>query len=248
MRSLSYTIKLEIFEGPFDLLFHLIEKSKIDIYNIPISEITEQYLQYLKNMEECDLEITSEFLVMAATLIEIKSKMLLPSKQERDKQSEEANPQDPRKNLVEKLIEYKQYKNVAIELKKREEKYKKVFYKQQEQLEHFFADQSNENMHMETTDLLKAFSNLLKKREQLFVHKINIHQIPTEKFTLKDKMKQIKKCLINKNILEFQQLFTSLFNKSEVVVTFLALLELIKQNFLLVQQNENFGDIVIKKL
>ena len=117
---MSYTVKLEVFEGPFDLLVHLIEKAKVDIYNIPIAKITEQYLEYLEGFTTFDLEIASEFLVMAASLIEIKSKMLLPDKND-EQLSMDIVEEDPRQDLVKRLLEYKKFKNAAEEFKKREE-------------------------------------------------------------------------------------------------------------------------------
>lgn len=243
---MAYNVKLEIFEGPFDLLFHLIEKAQVDIYNIPIAIIAEQYIQYIEDMKDFDLEVTSEFLVMAATLLEIKSKMLLPNKQEEQLEIEFEN-EDPREELVKRLIEYKKYKHMAIALKKREEVYKKVFYKQPEQLDQFIACDEQELGHLEIGCLLEAFHRLVKKRKKANQNNVHFNEIKRDAFTIDCKIEQIKKLLANNNFLTFEQLFCHPFDRSEIVTTFLALLELIKLKFVRVQQNEAFGTIILKK-
>ena len=132
---MEYEIILDKFEGPLDLLYHLIEKDKVDIYDIPIYKITSQYISYINDMKELDLEITSEFLIMASTLIEIKSKMLLPKKDKEDITHDE-DQLDPREELVKRLIEYKRYKEASIELKSRESTYKNIYYKRKEEIEY----------------------------------------------------------------------------------------------------------------
>ncbi|WZL74924.1 segregation/condensation protein A [Clostridiaceae bacterium 35-E11] len=243
---MAYNVKLEVFEGPFDLLFHLIEKAQVDIYNIPIATIAEQYIQYIQEMKDFDLEVTSEFLVMAATLLEIKSKMLLPQKQEEQLEIE-LESEDPRKELVKRLIEYKKYKHMAIELKKREEVYKKVFYKQQEQLDQFIVCDEQELDNLELKDLLEAFHRLVKKRIRTNENRLHFNEIKRDTFTIEYKIEQIKNLLANNNFLTFEQLFFDAYDKSEIVITFLALLELMKLKFILAQQNEAFGTIILKK-
>ncbi|WP_129597082.1 segregation/condensation protein A [Anaerophilus nitritogenes] len=242
---MSYNIKLKEFEGPFDLLFHLIEKAKVDIYNIPIAQITEQYMEYIENMKKFDLEIASEFLVMAATLIEIKSKMLLPNEEENQIEMD-IEEEDPRKELVKRLIEYKKYKHVATELKNREELYTKIFYKNPEQLDEYIQTDSKEIENIDMKDLIDAFEKLLKKRRKLSEKNMKFHSIQRDEYSLEEKIKSIKEIVILRNAVEFEDLFHEPYNKSEMVVTFLALLELIKLKFIFVQQDRVFGKIMIQ--
>ncbi|TCO79826.1 segregation/condensation protein A [Marinisporobacter balticus] len=243
---MTYQIKLEAFEGPFDLLFHLIEKAKVDIYNIPIAEIAEQYVQYIEDIKKFDLEITSEFLVMAATLIEIKSKMLLPNKKEEQLEMDIVE-EDPREALVKRLIEYKKYKNAATEFKNREEIYTKFFYKQPEQFDQFVRSDTQELGELEMKDLLDAFNRMLKKRKKINQNRIHIKEIKREEITLEDKIKQVKNLIYQKNSLEFEKFFINSFDKSEIVVTFLAILELMKLKFIVVEQNGTFGNMVVTR-
>lgn len=185
---MKYTIKTEAFEGPFDLLFHLIEKNKIDIYDIPISEIIDQYMYYIYEMESLNLEIASEFLVMAATLIEIKSKLLLPSEALKEKEIEMEDV-DPRSQLVKKLLEYKKYKIVAIELKKKEKSYNKLHFKPKEEL---VLDVGQQDIALEGVgiqDLINAFKEILltKSKYKKFRSSDNIQKISRESITIEDK-------------------------------------------------------------
>ncbi|WP_053957364.1 segregation/condensation protein A [Inediibacterium massiliense] len=243
---MSYNIKLKEFEGPFDLLFHLIEKAKVDIYNIPIAKITEQYMDYIENMKKFDLEIASEFLVMAATLIEIKSKMLLPNEEE-SQIAMDIEEEDPRKELVKRLIEYKKYKYVATEFKNREELHTKIFYKDPEQFDEYIQTDSKEIENMDMKDLIDAFEKLLKKRKKLSQDNINFHSIQRDEYSLEDKIESIKEIITLEHSVEFEDLFHAPWSKSEMVVTFLALLELIKLKFILVQQDRVFGRIMIQR-
>ena len=155
---------IDVFEGPMDLLLHLIDKAEIDIYDIPINVIAEQFLDYLRQMEELNLDVTSDFLVMAATLLEIKSKMLLP----KDKASEDESPveeEDPRAELVKRIVEYKKYKNAAEELRLMETIQQKVFYKPKEDLSDF-QDEQLEIEGLKIDLLVKSLSNIIKARNK----------------------------------------------------------------------------------
>jgi len=239
----SYKIKIQNFEGPFDLLFHLIEKNKINIYDIPISEITDQYLEYLYGMQELDLEIASEFLVMASTLLHIKSRMLLPDKKaEREEENE-----DPREELVLKLVEYKKYKDLAIDLKEREIQWSKVFYKLPEPIDFEYGN-GNETLELSAEDLKRTFVGLLQKN----VSKINKNAgvmtriVQHEKVSLKSKMYEIIRMLVKRTFFQFTELFSlKKRSKTEVVTGFLAILELAKLKKVKIFQRKHFSKILV---
>jgi len=238
---MSISVKLQAFEGPLDLLLHLIEKAEVDIYDIPIAEITDQYLQYIGMMEIHDLEVSSEFLVMAATLLEIKSKMLLPKPKKEESTGESI---DPREELIQKLIEYKKYKEVSLELKDKLGIYEKVFYKAPEPIEDYINDAasiSNVSLDM----LYISFKNILLKNDSK--KRTNYREIYREVVTVDDKIRLISKLLASKPSFYFDDLFLSCYNRYEIIVTFLAVLELIKRRSLMIEQERNFSRILIKR-
>jgi len=237
----SIKFKLEKFEGPLDLLLHLIEKAEVDIYDIPISEIAQQYLEYLEFMQEMDLEVASEFLVMAATLVEIKSKMLLPKPKKEDNSTQEI---DPREELVQKLIEYKKYKEFTLLLKDKFEVYEKVFYKTPEPIEDYLSDFTS--ITGVSTDLLaKTLNSILQKNSTSSKRKYR--EIHREIYTVDDKIKEISRLLVVKSIFYFEELFNRKSNKYEIIVTFLAILELVKRKFITVEQYMSFDKILVKR-
>jgi segregation and condensation protein A len=238
---MNYSVNINVFQGPFDLLFHLIEKKEIDIYDIPISEITDQYLEYLEEMMQFNMNVASEFIFMAATLIEIKSKMLLPQK-EKD--------EDPRQELITKLLEYKMFRDVSEELKKYEDE------------SSFYISKPREEMAL-TSDT---------KTEQLFLNEINVYELynvylslikkqnfkiePEEKFKLYKESYSVKTCMedIVKKIKKLGKV--SLFNtfqekesisKEYIVTLFLAILELSNNKGMKIYQDNIYGDIIIAK-
>ncbi len=242
---MEYKIVLETFEGPLDLLLHLIEKAKVDIYDIPISDITDQYMLYLDNMKELDLEIASEFIVMASTLLEIKSKMLLPAKNNtNDNIQMEMEETDPRAELVRRLIEYKKYKKVAEEFKIQELNQNKVFYKPKEEFAYTKEDVELENLDLD--ELVKVLNKVLSKKNKK-VKPINIDEIQREEVTLEECIKKIKYELEIKNKILFSELFDENSNRTEIIGIFISILELIKSKYLKVRQEKNFSDIVIIK-
>jgi segregation and condensation protein A len=238
---MSIKFKLDKFEGPLDLLLHLIEKAEVDIYDIPISEIAQQYLEYLDYMQEMDLEVASDFLVMAATLVEIKSKMLLP------KPKKEGNPLqeiDPREELVQKLIEYKKYKEFTLLLRDKFEVYEKVFYKTPEPIEDYISDFTS--ITGVSADLLaKTLNSILQKNSTSSKRKIR--EIHREVFTIDDKIKEITRLLVTKSIFYFEELFNKKSDKYEIIVTFLAILELVKRKSISVEQNMSFDRILVRR-
>lgn len=242
---MEYKIILESFEGPMDLLIHLIDEAEIDIYDIPINEITEQYIGYLTTMEELDLEITSEFLLMASTLLEIKSRMLLPQRINRDDEQLKIDEIDPRLELVRRLIEYKKYKQASKELEYFEGIQKKVYYKPKEDLS-FFIEESIELEEMDLSELVKAFNNLLIKNKKSRTT-ININEIQKEEYTLDESIENIKERLKHEETIEFEDLFSKDANRKEIIVIFLSLLELIKMEDVTIYQEDSFSEILISK-
>lgn len=237
---MDYQVKLPAFEGPMDLLLHLIEKNELDIYNIPIALITQQYMEYLDLAGEIDLELTSEFLVMAATLLSIKAKMLLPKPIVEI--AEEEGP-DPREELVQRLLEYKQYKEQAKIFKELEERQSKCFWRviDDAQLLKKFPP-ANPVGSLDMDGLLSVLSKVLKKMEQ----RLETVSLSREEVTIKDKIKEIISLLHEKpHGLSFYKLFPVEANKEEIIVTFLALLELIRREKIFVKQQELFDDIYI---
>lgn len=241
---MKYQVKLKVFEGPFDLLFHLIEKNKLDIYDIPIAEITRQYLDYLNTMERFDLEIASEFLVMAASLISIKAKMLLPKPPKESEENKEIE-EDPRNDLVEKLLEYKKFKLLAEYLKEREEKQGKIFVRPNDQEKYVSAFSDLPILEgLSQVDLFRALENILKKNK----HKKLVKEIVREEVTIKDKMVQItdllSSCTEGRSI-TFESLFSQSSGKTEIIVQFLALLELVRIQIVYIKQSVTHGEILI---
>ena len=240
---MKYIVELETFQGPFDLLFHLIEKNEVDIYDIPILEITDQYIEYLETMKVLDLEVTSEFLVMASTLLEIKSRMLLPCKEKKeDMQNEEG---DPRSELIKKLLEYKKFKEVANDLKLKEELQQKIFCKPREEINHF-SDEGEQLMleDIKLIDLFDAFNKIIKRKGHIETE-INIKEIQRDEITIEESMEKIKEIIGINNKIKFDDLFCDIRTRVSIVVTFLAILELIKLKEIKIKQENNFEDIII---
>ena len=234
-------LHLSSFEGPLDLLLHLIHKNEIDIYDIPIVEITKQYLDYIYKFNDLDMEVASEFVVMASTLLEIKSKMLLPV--EVDENYEEI---DPREELVNRLIEYKAFKELTKNLKEGEQVYNKSLTKDPE----YFSEIKDEYVvkDIDVSLLAKALKNILVKH-QLRVNEISDHQtIETDTFSVDDSILTISKILETENKISFLSLFKNNHKKGYIIATFLATLELLKINAVKLTQSEVYGDILLEKI
>jgi segregation and condensation protein A len=239
--SNACTIKIQNFEGPLDLLFHLIEKNKIDIYDIPIDEITDQYMDYLFKMQEMDLEIASEFLVMAATLLHIKSKLLLPN----PKKEEGEEQVDPREELILRLAEYRKYKKFSEILRAREEEYRKIYYKPPEEIDIKEEDQPIELSYDELTRVyIELMERNEKKRNKNTKNMTQILQ--REKVSLKSKIREVVRTLLNRTFFKFSDVFSAKTkSKLEIVTGFLAILELAKLKKLIIKQNKNFSEIFV---
>jgi len=244
---MSYQINLEVFEGPFDLLFHLIEKNEVDIYDIPINEITKQYIDYLNNMQAIDMDLASEFIVMAATLLEIKSKMLLPSNEFDDINSEMFDS-DPRKELVSRLIEYRKYREASEFFASLERNHSRKAYREGEDLLSYFEkptlDEINDGL--EADLLLEAMKRILanlNKEDQK--RKTYFNALKRDMFSVDDKIKSIQGMLLERKKCLFMDTFSETPLREEVIVSFLAILELLKQKFIGIEQEKQYSDIVI---
>ncbi len=229
-------LKLNQFEGPLDLLLHLLDKDKIDIKDIFVSDITEQYLKYIENIAEFDMENASEFLTVAAHLLEIKSRSLLPKPAPLEEGEE-----DPEQALIRRLTEYKMYKEAGEKLHDMEEENLKVYYKLPEEIN---MQQRIELEDMKLDALMEAFGEVLKRFENKTVKKQR--EIRRDTYTVKGKMAYIRRRLSSKKEMSFFDMFEDDGNKSEVVTTFAAMLELWKNRYLKLTQKENFGDILVK--
>ncbi|MGO1368789.1 MAG: segregation and condensation protein A [Senegalia sp. (in: firmicutes)] len=241
---MKYNITLDSFEGPFDLLYHLIEKSEVDIYDISIAEIAEQYMEYLSKMKELDLDITSEFILMAATLLEIKSKMLLP-KNEYSEEQIEMEGADPREELIERLITYRKYKSAALDFKSRFDKYGKVFYKPREEID-IDGDENIVISNIKLKDLVKAFDNIIKNNK-VENNEIDFHEVKREEMSIEQAMNFVEKRLENSDSIKFNKLFESTITRSNIVSIFVSVLELLKLKKVTIVQDNNFTDISIRK-
>lgn len=247
---MSISVKLEAFEGPLDLLLHLIDKNKLNIYDIPITLITDQYMEYINAMEEKDLEIMSEFLVMAATLIHIKSKMLLPKEEKPEEEEEE----DPRRELVERLLEYKMYKYMSYELKDKQIDAEKVLYKpptipedimefkEEINIEELLGDLTLDKLH-------RIFQSVIKKQtDKIDPIRSKFGKIEREEVNLSKKLLEIMNYGLENKTFSFRELLTRQSTKMDIIVTFLAVLELMKVGNISIVQEEVFGDITLTYL
>ncbi|MEN8907097.1 MAG: segregation/condensation protein A [Clostridiales bacterium] len=238
--SEACTIKIKEFEGPFDLLFYLFEKNKINIYDIPISEVTDQYMDYLSGMKKLDLDIASEFLLIAATLLHIKSKMLLPKEKKKEEKNDEI---DPREDLVIKLIEYKKFKNIANVLKEKNFDWEKVFYKESENIEFKYEPIFYDMCPNELSNAYFKILNKNKKKENKGAKKID-QIIQIEKVSMKKTLKRVMRAIFEKTCISFKEIFNfKNDSKMEVITGFLSILELAKLKKLKIKQNSTFDDI-----
>ena len=229
--------KLPAFEGPLDLLLHLIKESKIDIYDIPIAQITQQYIQYIDLMKDLNLDIAGEFLVMASTLVHIKSKLLLPP----DEKQAEDQVEDPRSELVQRLLEYKAFKETSSEFREKENIWRNIF-RRTPPLEQF-ADDESEPLLFEVSlfDLMSAFKDLLSKRP------LETLEISRETLTVADKINYIIERLESEEGIKFEDLFEDGLTKIALIVTFLAFLEIIRLGLIKAYQERAFSSIWIIK-
>ncbi|MFC0523096.1 segregation/condensation protein A [Pontibacillus salicampi] len=245
----SYTVKIDAFEGPLDLLLHLINQYEIDIYDIPVAQITEQYMAYIHTMQQLELDIASEYLVMAATLLAIKSQMLLPHQEMEEFQEEfgDEEEEDPRDELMRRLIEYRKYKEAAQELQDREHNASQIYTRPPQEME------TDEGSHQPVTtqgdvtiyDMIGAMQKLLQKKkwEKPLETRIQRQEIP-----IRERMDEVM-THINENPLGMR--FFDLFpqpTRSHIVVTFIAILELMKNRQIICEQSKHFEELVVYKM
>ncbi len=230
---MSYRIKLEVFEGPFDLLLYLIRKEELDIYDVPISRITEQYFEYIRLMRILDLDIAGEFLVMAATLMHIKSRMLLPE----EELAEEEEEEDSKEALMQKLLEYRKYKEAASILEQRELQQQNVFTRPGGE------EEGEVLLDVNLFDLLGALSHVLERLKEE-----PVTEIVRDETTVREKIKFIVDILVKEKRVNFIRIFAGSKSRGEATVTFLALLELMKLQEVGVKQKARFGEIYLYKV
>ena len=244
---MAIPVKINVFEGPLDLLLHLIEKNKIDIYDIPIVEITDQYMEYIHSMEKEDLGVMSEFLVMAATLIDIKSRMLLPAPETEDEEEE-----DPRAELVQQLLEYKMYKCMAYELRDRQMDAERVLFKEPTIPPEVAEYEEPINMEELVSDVTLArlneiFKSIMKKQvDKIDPIRSKFGKIEKEEVSLSDKMAYLENYCLTHSRFSFRSLLEAQAGKMEIIVTFLAILELMKTGKIFISQEHTFDDILIQ--
>ncbi|MCX5695630.1 MAG: segregation/condensation protein A [Candidatus Omnitrophica bacterium] len=234
---MNYKIKLELFEGPLDLLLYLVKKDHLNIYDIPIAKVTAQYLEYINLMQMLDLNIAGEFLVMAATLMQIKSKMLLPAQ---EGEGSEAEAEDPREELVRRLLEYEKFKEIAGDLRQKEAQQQEVFKRPKPETEKKEAQNQETYFEASIFDLINAFSQALKD-----IPKEVFYEVVKDKFTMEEATHQILHLLLVNSSVKLSELFRRAKNKMEIIVTFLAVLELIKIKEIIARQSELFQEIDI---
>jgi segregation and condensation protein A len=230
----GYTVKVDIFEGPLDLLLHLIKQNQLDIYDIPIALVTEQYLEYIKIMKALDLTIAGEFLVMAATLMYIKSRMLLPASIE----DEEEEGEDPRAELVQRLVEYKRFKEAALHLSHQALLGRDVFIRPAQEIEAEVGEIEADLFH-----LIDALRELLKHQKV-----DTFHEVTVERITLREKIRELYERLQGVGeAVPFSELFAPLASRVELIITFLALLELIRSGMVRAYQRDVFGPLWVTR-
>lgn len=234
----SYSVKIEAFEGPLDLLLHLIRKNEVDIYNIPIATITRQYLDYIDLMKELNLDVAGDFLVMASTLIQIKSKMLLPVTPDEEGESDEE--EDPRAELVRRLLEYQKYKEAAMTLGGRELLEREVFARKFPAPELAAVQPEEGPPEVELFELIEAFRRVLSR-----VPAATIHEVGAESYTVADCITDVLALLEGKEAIAFEELFQDRLSREYLIATFLAVLELCRLKMVKLSQPHSQASIWI---
>ena len=239
---MAYKVKLDIFEGPFDLLVYLIEHAKMSIYDIRVSEITTQYLQYIAEMKAQDVAVAQEFMVLAAELIELKSRMLLPRSADEETGEEE---EDPRADLVARILEYKQYKEMAAFLEEQSDAAAHSRTKPQEDLS-AYADDPEELLKTDMNAFVKAFYAFLFRKQRIEEMRRVYERVERQRMSVENRILQIRELFRGKKKLLFSEMIKEDTSPYNQVITFMSLLELIKQKSVTAEQKKRYGDITVK--
>ena len=234
---MHYEIKINDFEGPLDLLLHLIKKSNIDIYEINLVDIANQYLEYINKMEELNLDVASEYLVVAAELIELKSRALLPNIEVEDDIYEE----DPKDSLINRLVEYKKYKEISESFRNLEEKRKEIFTKIPSNYDQYIEGLLIKNSNLNINDLLSIMNKFIDRKD---LEKPLKTTVTNREYSVRDRISKIKEILKDKKKITLNELI-EIKEKSYIVVTFLSILEMAKNNEIDIRQDNNFNNIII---
>jgi len=238
---MEYLIRIDEFEGPLDLLLHLVKESNIEIKDIKINEITEQYLEYIRKMESLNINVASEYLVMAATLMEIKSKSLLPEDKNKNEENEDEE-EVSRENLIQKLIDYEKYKEVTKNFKELELSRKEIYTKAPSKISEITDQKIVNDTDITLEDLMNAFTKYLERKDK---EKPITTKVTNKEYSVRKRKNDIKERLKPQEKTEFTSLFTE-YNKSYIVVTFMAILELAKEDEIVLTQESNFDEIFIE--
>lgn len=243
---MGISVKLQEFEGPLDLLLHLIDKNKVSIFDIPIVEITNQYMEYVREMQNEDMSVMSEFLVMAATLLDIKSRMLLPKEV-----NEEGEEEDPRQELVERLLEYKMYKYMSYELRDRQQDAEKAMFKSKNLPKEVREYQRPVNLDellsgVTLAGLNRIFQDIMRRQEaRMDPVRSKFGQMEKEEVNLEETIEYVEKYITRNKKCSFRSLLENQRGKMRVIITFLTILEMMKTGKIEVEQEENFAEIMI---
>lgn len=246
---MSYKVKLPLFEGPFDLLVYLIENARMNIYDIKISEITEQYLAYLSEMQSMDVSVSTEFMVLAATLIDIKSRMILPRNQAG---SEDELMEDPRSELVERILEYKRYKELAGILGEKAEEAALIFDKPKEDIS-IYLDNPDEYLSLTLDKFVSAFELFLQREKRLADVRARYQRVEREKSTIESRIRYIAsrlKSAMGRGVrkLSLRELIPNKKDRYDIVVTFTSVLQMMKDKVIDAEQQKNYGEITISPI
>ncbi|MGO8677925.1 MAG: segregation and condensation protein A [Limisphaerales bacterium] len=238
----EYKVKFEVFEGPLDLLLYLIKKEEVDIYEVNLTRLAGQFIEYIETMRLLDLEVAGEFLVMAATLMYIKSRELLPVDQQAQPQDDDDDGEDPRWELIRQLVEYKKFKDAAAQLEALEERQENIFPRVPARLE--FGPETPARSEASIFDLVSAVNTVLQR----FGKRAEQREIFEDKWTVSEKIQLLMQALAQTPLMKFSELFAGASSRTEIVATFLALLELIRLKHLAALQEEPFGEIMIRRV